>query len=126
MALTITPVPDFQFYLGPSIQARAIVCAPAVSDYPTGGYVLTAEQCTFGNGHLLGGTVLSQQYSTSGAPVYVVNLSSTAYTTNPQPNTIQLNISAYWDGNVNNSYNPEVTANADLSLMPFQLLVYGY
>jgi hypothetical protein len=44
MALTISFVPDSRVYLGPSNEEEVFTLAPGVSDYPTGGYIITAAQ----------------------------------------------------------------------------------
>ena len=44
MALTITSVPDQRQYLGESAEQQVFIMAPGASDYPAGGYVITAAQ----------------------------------------------------------------------------------
>ena len=126
MALTIAGIPDARWYLGPSLQCKLIQCTPAVSDYPNGGWVLTAEQLEFGNGHVYGASLLNQEYAASSAPIFSVSLPSTSYGTNPQPSTTQINVGAYVSsGTLYNNF-PEAPTNTDFSGYPFWLLVYGY
>jgi hypothetical protein len=127
MALTITGVSDARWYLGPSLQVKMMQMNPASSDYVVGGgYTITAEQCEFGNGHIYGAVLMNQEYSTSNAPVYQVNLPSTSYsTTNVAPSTTQFNVSAWWSG-ATGALLQEVTTGTDLSSYPFWLLVFGY
>ena len=125
MALTTTGVPDIRVYFGPSLQAKLIQCQPAVSDYPIGGWVLTAEQIDFGNGHLLGGEIWAQAYSASSSPSYQVNLPASSFGTAPQPSTTSLSISAFGSG-ASGSLSAEIPASTDLSAYPFWLMAYGY
>lgn len=126
MALTVNEIPDGLQYIGPSLQAKMIECTPSVSDYPNGGWPVTAEQCGFGNGHIYGATFLNQKYVASSSPLFDVNLPASAYGTNPSPSTTQINITAYLgSGTLYNNF-PEAPTNTDFSGYPFWLLVYGY
>lgn len=126
MALTINGVSDTRFYLGPGLAGKIIEGVPASADYVQGGgYTITAEQCEFGNGHLFGGVIVNQEYSSSNAPVYMINLPSGSYGTSPQPSTTQLNVSAWWSG-AQGALLEEVATGTDLSSYPFWLLVLGY
>ena len=57
MALTITKFPDCKAALGPSQFEEGFQIAPGISDYPTGGYPITAAQLGLGN--LYGARVLA-------------------------------------------------------------------
>ena len=126
MALTITGVPDTRQYIGPSMQSKIIQCTPSVSDYPNGGWPITAEQADFGNGNIYGAVVLNQKYVASSAPMFSVNLPASAYGSSPQPSTTQINITAYVDSSTNYAIPPEAPTNTDFSAYSFWLLVYGY
>jgi len=124
MALTITIVPDTLFYVGPSMKAQMVTCAPAVSDYPTGGWVITPTQVGFGNGNIFGAQLLGQKYVSGGSYDFMVNMPSSFYTSQ-QPTGTSFAVSAYGDAS-SAGLQPEVSASTDLSGFPFGLIVYGY
>ncbi len=126
MALTITGVPDTRQYIGPSMISKIVQCTPSVSDYPAGGWPVTAEQLDFGNGYLYGAVLLNETYVASSAPSFKVNLPSSSYGANPQPSVTQVNVSAYVTGTTLYSNAPEAPVSTDFSAYSFWLMVYGY
>lgn len=79
MALTITKVPDSQAALGPSQFAQSFQLQPALSDYPSGGYVITAAQLGLGN--LYGAWKIS---ANAAAAAYGIDFVLPTYPATPQ------------------------------------------
>ena len=82
MALTITGVEDCRAVLGPSQDLRAYQLAPGVSDYPTGGYIITAQNV--GMSLLYGAFIIARN---AAAEIFEAQfiLAGAAFGTRPQP-----------------------------------------
>ncbi len=104
MALTITKVPDCKAALGPSQFEEGFQIVPGVSDYPTGGYQITAAQLSLGN--LYGARVLAGNAAAAlFSPKFV--LAAGAFGTNPNPQaTINMEVTVA---------DVQIGANTDLS-----------
>jgi len=63
MALTKTHFPEATAVLGPAQSLRTYQLQPGTSDYPTGGYVITAASVGFA--FLFGAWIAAQKYGTS-------------------------------------------------------------
>ena len=124
MSLTIKKIPEMEFYLGPSGILKAYQCAPAVSDYATGGYLITPQQV--GMSKIIGATQLGQEYNSSGAVDWKTSLPAAAYSNPPaEGSTTGIYLAAYQaPGSAGNL--TEVSANTDVSAYPVWLLFLGY
>jgi hypothetical protein len=75
MALTISKVPDIQYYLGKSGVVNAFQLQPAANDYVAGGYPITASNVELGKlvgawmllTNAAGATYLAQFIAAAGA-----------------------------------------------------------
>ena len=92
MALTITGVPDCRASLGPSQELRAYQLAPGTSDYPTGGYPITAAQV--GLSWLYGAWIINKNGTTyTYYPEFISAIGAFNGANGPQPvQTIYLKI----------------------------------
>lgn len=82
MALTITKVPDAKAFLGPSQFEEVFQIQPGTSDYPTGGYAITADE--LGLGSLYGGWTVGRNAAAALFEAKVV-LPAGSFGANPQP-----------------------------------------
>ncbi len=84
MALTITKVPDAKAALGISQYEELFQIQPGTSDYPTGGYSITAA--ALGLGSLYG---LWEVAGNAAAAAYALKpvLGASSFGSNPQPAT---------------------------------------
>lgn len=84
MALTITGVPDCRMAGGPSQDFRAYQLAPGVSDYTTGGYIITAQ--SVGLSELFGAFIIARN---AAAEIFEAQfiLGAGAFGANPSPQT---------------------------------------
>ena len=90
MALTITGVPDCRAMLGPSQWLRAYQLAPGVSDYPAGGYPITAAQVDLS--FLFGAWIIAQNSAAEHLyPVFLFPAAAFGTTPTPQQ-TIYLEV----------------------------------
>jgi hypothetical protein len=115
MAYTITKLSDGDLSLG-NLRGELVNLQPALSDYPTGGYLVEG----IGGNPLTGGNVgldkVIDVFPAGGQGGYQLAF-------NPATSKMQM----YWN---NGSATPgpavEVPANTDLSPLTFRLLVIGY
>ena len=90
MALTLTHIPEFVQAIGPSQYVRGYNLAPGVSDYPAGGYPITAA--SVGLTYLFGAYIVTQN---AASQIYLAQFQFTTgfSNTNPQPQaTIYLKV----------------------------------
>lgn len=82
MALTITPIPDGEAHLGVGYVKKLFSLQPGLSDYPTGGYPITAAELGLGN--LFGGDQIG--VNTAGE-LYATNVVLSGYPTTAAPDS---------------------------------------
>ncbi len=83
MALLVTPFPDIKSLLGPSWRKTKFQLHPgAVSDYPTGGYPITANQLEMG---LLTGLTINGTNAAGALYQAKAVFPATSFGTGPQP-----------------------------------------
>jgi len=84
MALTQTHIPEFDQNIGPSQLVRGYNLSPGVSDYPAGGYAITAQ--SVGMAYLFGAYIVTQN---AASQIFLAQFQFTTgfSTTNPQPQT---------------------------------------
>ena len=90
MALTLTHIPEFVQAIGPSQYVRGYNLAPGVSDYPAGGYPITAA--SVGLTYLFGAYIVTQN---AASQIFLAQFQFTTgfSNTNPQPQaTIYLKV----------------------------------
>ena len=90
MALKITGVPECRALLGPSQWLRAYDLAPGISDYPAGGYPITADSVELSQ--LFGAWIIGQNAAAEHLyPVFVLPAAAFGpippLTPNPIPQT---------------------------------------
>lgn len=124
MALTLTHIPEFAQALGPSQSVRGYNVAPGVSDYPAGGYPITAESVGFYR--LFGAWVVAYN---AAAQVYLAEFQFTSgfSTTNPQPqSTIYMKVLEVNTSSGQFYQFGEVATNTNLTGFMYWVAFLGY